>query len=105
MIRRPPRSTLFPTRRSSDLFHGACHIELKIKGNKLERSLLKFAIIPHGHDEVQSVNADALPPLFFDFFAQPFARNLRPDLVANPRSLFVADPTGLPRKDERGLTG
>src|SRR2546429_3626464 len=62
MIRRPPRSTLFPY---TTLFRS----------------------------------------LFFDFFAQPFARNLRPDLVANPRSLFVADPTGLPRKDERGLTG
>src|SRR2546429_4283351 len=60
MIRRPPRSTLFPY---TTLFRS----------------------------------------LFFDFFAQPFARNLRPDLVANPRSLFVADPTGLPRKDERGL--
>src|SRR5688572_31807499 len=28
MIRRPPRSTLFPTRRSSDLFSGRAHPEL-----------------------------------------------------------------------------
>src|SRR5256885_6374903 len=33
MIRRPPRSTLFPTRRSSDLFHAHVAVNLVISGS------------------------------------------------------------------------
>src|SRR2546429_1775711 len=34
MIRRPPRSTLFPTRRSSDLYHG-CYLKREGRSHSL----------------------------------------------------------------------
>ena len=81
------------------------HIELKIERNEFERTLFQFAKIADGHDEIKAVNGDALPVAFFDFVSQPFPRNFRPDLLFDPSSFFVADPTGFAGEDEDGITG
>src|SRR5260221_8623571 len=41
----------------------------------------------------------------FDFVAQPFSRDFRPDLLANEGSFLVADPPGLAGKDKNRIAG
>src|SRR3712207_7615843 len=46
MIRRPPRSTLFPTRRSSDLFEGGGEAALRAEAELVERRELGGGLDP-----------------------------------------------------------
>src|SRR5438876_11295553 len=43
MIRRPPRSTLFPTRRSSDLDDVKAQVKQLIKNNEIQQARDKYA--------------------------------------------------------------
>src|SRR5438034_2670887 len=60
MIRRPPRSTLFPTRRSSDLYlcqHGSTPSADSAHVLRLDR---KYALLP-ADDQVPGVSEQVLP--------------------------------------------
>jgi len=77
---------------------------MKIERHQLERLALQLAIIADGHDEIHAIDGDALPMTLFNFVAQPFARNFRPDFLANEGSLLVADPARLTRENENRIT-
>src|SRR5258708_36894159 len=84
-------------------FDGTGHVKSKIEGHQLERSLLEFAIVSYGHDVIEAIDRDALPIALLTHFAQPLTRNIRPDVFANPRFGFVADPAGFARKHEHRI--
>ena len=78
---------------------------MKIERDQLERLALEFAVIANSHNEIQAVDRDAFPFAFLRFFAEPLARNFRPDFFANERSFLITNPAGFARKNENGIAG
>jgi hypothetical protein len=81
--------------------HRSRHIEMEIEGQPFAASLHHLAVVADRQHVVQAIDADALPLLLVGFLAHPAAGQVRPDLVAHPGLLLVADPAGLARENKR----
>ena len=74
-------------------------VEGDVEVDELERALLERAKVAHGHDVVEPVDREALDPLLAQVVADPRARMLGEDRIANPAVGVVADPARLAGKD------
>src|SRR5438093_9492543 len=74
MIRRPPRSTLFPTRRSSDLGQGFSFVELGIVLEEFGR-----ALFPSPRSEEHTSELQSLTNLVCRLLLEKKKKNNRPD--------------------------
>src|SRR5258708_31190297 len=76
-----------------------------IERHEFEGAAWQFAIIANGHDEIQAIDRDSLPAVFFGFFAEPLSGDFRPDFFANEGSFLVTNPACLARENENGIAG
>jgi hypothetical protein len=78
-------------------------VELDVERDELRAAVRERAVVAHGHDVVEAVDADPLPAALTRPVPHPRARRLNEDLLLDPRRRVLAHVPCLAREDDRGL--